>query len=310
MEIKKGFQPQASDASLAIQVKEAMSYSHGPTLCVVLVYVPLLVEIDEPKKQPVEGAAGGYLHIHGHKEGQEKEHPTHQRHQLRVGQVAPAAHSCCRRRRRRWCLLAEAHNGDGGAGHHDEHCKQEDAVQDLVAPRAWREAPRPAGTKLLVPLVLVLAELAARWFAGLLAQYLQPAREAAAVDVLHRAGAPAGRYERVIVSRRQVTDLAEGPALLDGHDLFDWLDELLLARCVRGHRLRPDVVHLGLARLVHGPRDKPYRVAASHSRSSGATDLPTDRHCSSASSRPGKHRVPLFTSAARTATRRRRQRGR
>lgn len=110
-----------------------------------------------------------------------------------------------------------------------------------------------------MPLVLVLAELATWRFAGLLAQYLQPAREAAAVDVLHGAGTPAGRYERVIVSSRHVTDLAERPAILDRQenlvDCSGGFDEL--ARCVRGHRFRPDVVHLGLARLVHGPRGKP-----------------------------------------------------
>lgn len=229
------------------------SDSHRSTLCVVLIYVPLLVEIDEPQKQPVEGAACSDFHVHGHEKGQEKQHPTHQRHQLRVGQVAPTAR---RRRRRRRRLLAEADDGDGGAGHHDDHRQQEDAVQDLVARRARRKAPGTAGAKFLVPLVLVLAELAAWWFAGLLAQYLQPAREAAAVDVLHGAGAAAGRYERVIVSGRHVADLAERPAVLGdaGRDLGG-LDELLLAGRIRGHRLRPDV-HLGLARLVHDPRDK------------------------------------------------------
>lgn len=110
-----------------------------------------------------------------------------------------------------------------------------------------------------MPLVLVLAKLTAGWLAGLLAQYLQPVREASAVDVLHSAGASAGRDEWVIVSSRHVADLAEGSAVLDGARRYRRfgcrLDELLAGRVRRGHRRRPDV-HLGLARVVHGPRDK------------------------------------------------------
>lgn len=67
------------------------SDGHRPALRVVLVYVPLLVEIDKAQQQPVEGTAGGDLHVHGHKEGQEEEHSANECHHFRVGQVASAA---------------------------------------------------------------------------------------------------------------------------------------------------------------------------------------------------------------------------
>lgn len=135
-------------------------------------------------------------------------------------------------------------------------------MQQLVARRARRQPPGTAArAELLVPLVLVLAKLAARGLARLLAQDLEPSREASAVDVLDGARAATRRDERVIVSRRHVADLAEGPAVVHGpRRRLD--DELLAGRCglVRrsAHRRRPDVHFLlGLVRVVHGPRDTP-----------------------------------------------------
>lgn len=139
---------------------------HGPSLGIVLVNVPLLVEINELQQQTVQSVASSHLHVHGYKKGQKKQHPANKGDHLGFTQFAAVEFD--------GSLVLELDDGDCGTGHHHRHGQQEQAVQELVPWGAVGKFPGPSA-ELFVPLVLVLAQFAAWWLARLLVKNLQPA---------------------------------------------------------------------------------------------------------------------------------------
>lgn len=122
MQRERGRLVGAKNGPRSSAVVPVVSHSHRCSL-LVLVDVPLLVQVDKPEQQPVQSAPRGHLDVHGHKEGQEEENPARQRHELRVAQVAGPASTGCRGGNGGSArhLLAEADDGDAGAGNHDHH---------------------------------------------------------------------------------------------------------------------------------------------------------------------------------------------